>query len=139
MGNVIEYNRLTLDEVREMYEERRQVFFAEYGTEPQKGESEKLALFRQLFQTDMQAAALGFAGQFGEDPDSSEFSRRRQKREFLQYVNIMRQMDALDKDSRLQTAERLEKLQACEKRIRELEANGEDTSECYFLGKDVNI
>ena len=139
MGKVIEYNRLSLEEVRKMYEERRQAFFDEYGTAPKEGESTQITLRRQLYQIDMTAAAMGFAGQFGEDPDSNEFARRRQKREFLQYVSIMRQMDDLDKDSRIQSAESRDKLRACEDRLRELEAKGEDTSECYFLGKDVEI
>lgn len=138
--NIIKYERVSREEVKKIYEERREAFFQEYGTSPREGESEEISLFRKWFQTDTLAAIEGGIREnipAASKETADEFTLRREAAEYARFVSIMNELDRLSsRQNWKEKLEQIERYEACEKRLQEKEARGEDTSDCYFAGAE---
>lgn len=118
MINIDEYknSRLSHEQVREMYEQRRQEFYDTYGKEPRPGESENIKHWRETFNIDnglVSKAIVRNLYRLSEE-NTTPFEERRQETELLKMIenlkNLKEDEEKTKKRLGFDTSEMIDKL-----------------------------
>lgn len=118
MINIDEYknSRLSHEQVREMYEQRRQEFYDTYGKEPRPGESENIKHWRETFNIDNGLVSKAIVRNlYGlSEENTTPFEERRQETELLKMIenlkNLKEDEEKTKKRLGFDTSEMIDKL-----------------------------
>ena len=92
--NKYKNGRLSHEQVREMYEQKRQEFYDTYGKEPRPGESENIKHWRETFNIDNSLVSKAIVRNlYGlSDENTTPFEERRQEAELLKMIENMKDL-----------------------------------------------